>query len=82
LSGKRYDGLDFDFNLSSRKRFLKDMVDSGFEVLGVEHYDFRVPFMDILFPGLSVMMGKRMFRDRHHRSWRLFSQGILIKARK
>lgn len=79
---KRYDGLDFDFNFSSRKKFLIDLAESGFEVLDIEYYDFRVPFLDVLLPRLSVTMGKLMFRGRHRRLCRCFSHGLLIKARK
>jgi SAM-dependent methyltransferase len=79
---KRYDGLDFDFNFSSRKRFLDDIALSGLKVLDIEHYDFRVPFVDILLPRLSVRMGRLMFRGRHRRLCRWFSHGLLIKVRK
>ncbi len=82
IGAKRYDGLDFDFNFSSRKKFLDDLVESGFQVLDIEHYDFRVPFVDILLPRLSVRMGKLMFRGRHRRWCRWFSHGLLIKVRK
>ena len=79
---KRYDGLNFEFNFSSRKQFLDDLAESGFQVLDIEYYDFRVPFVDILLPRLSVRMGKFMFRGRHRRLYRCFSHGLLIKVRK
>jgi len=82
MGGKKYDGLNFEFNFSSRKKFLKDIADSRFEVLVVEHYAFRIPFMDILLPHLSVAMGKLMFRNRDRRFCRWFSHGLLIKAKK
>jgi SAM-dependent methyltransferase len=82
IGAKRYDGLDFDFNFSSRKRFLDDIAVSGLQVLDIEHYDFRLPFADILLPRLSVRMGKLMFRGRHRRLCRWFSHGLLIKVRK
>jgi len=82
IGAKRYDGLDFDFNFSSRKKFLDDLVEIGFHVLDIERYDFRVPFLDILLPRLSVTMGKLMFRGRHRWVYRCFSHGLLIKVRK
>ncbi len=82
IGAKRYNGLDFDFNFSSRKKFLDDIVESGFQVLHIEHYDFRVPFVDVLLPRLSVTMGKLMFGGRHRRFCRCFSHGLLIKVRK
>ncbi len=81
-AGKNYDGLDFSFNFSSSKEFLRDIARSGLEVLCVEHYDFRIPFVDILLPRLSVALGKLMFKNRGRRICRLFAHGLLIKVKK
>jgi len=77
-----YDKLTFDFNFSSTKKFLQELAESRFQVLKTEHYDFRIPFIDVLLPRLSVALGKLMFRNRQLRLCRLFSHGLLIKVRK
>ncbi len=80
--GKRYDDINFQFNFSSRKKFLKDVALSRLDILSLEHYDFRVPFVDILLPKLSVGIGKMMFEKRNSPFFRRFSHGLLIKVRK
>ena len=82
ITAKSYKGLDFRFNFSSRQRFLKDLTDSRFTILEVEHYDFRIPFLDVLFPNLSVKLGKLMFRNRHLRPCQWLAHGLVVKARK
>ena len=79
---KNYDAINFEFNFSSRKRFLKDLCDSNFRVLSMEHYDFRIPFLDVLLPKLSVKMGKLMFQKRYNPFFTRFSHGLLIKLQK
>jgi len=79
IAGKNYDGLDFQFNFASRKTFLKDLKHSKFKVLHQEYYDFRIPFVDIILPRLSVAMGKLMFRNRHLKCCKWFAHGLLIK---
>ncbi len=82
IFSKNYDGINFAFNFSSRKKFLKDLSRSRFKVLCLENYDFRIPFFDILLPRISVRMGKTMFRRRHNPFFKCFSHGLLIKVQK
>ncbi len=82
IFGKNYDAINFAFNFSSRKKFLKDISRSQFKVILLEYYDFRIPFLDILLPELSVRMGKMMFCSRHNPFFRSFSHGLLIKVQK
>lgn len=82
LTSKSYEALNFAFNFSSRKQFLCDLEKNGFRLDTMEFYDFRVPFIDILFPKISVKLGKAMFRKRRSRFLRGFAHGILIKAAK
>ena len=58
ISGKNYDEINFRFNFSSRKKFLKNISRSKFKVLLLEYYDFRIPFLDILAAGIIGPDGK------------------------
>lgn len=78
ITGKSYDKLDFEFNFSSTEKFLEDLRDSHFQVIGMAYYDFRIPFIDIIFPRLSVKAGQFMFRKRHSRLSKCFANGLLI----
>jgi len=82
ITSKDYKGLDFAFNFSSSKRFLKDLTDTRFNILDVEYYDFRIPFLDILLPRLSVGLGRFLFRKRHLRVCQWLAHGLVIKAGK
>ena len=82
ITSKSYDTLNFAFNFSSRKQFLHDLEKNGFRVHAMEYYDFRIPFVDILFPKLSVKLGKAMFGNRQSRLLRGFAHGVLIKCSK
>jgi ubiquinone/menaquinone biosynthesis C-methylase UbiE len=82
IFGKNYDLINFEFNFSSRKRFLKDLEECNLRVVNLERYDFRVPFLDILLPRLSVNMGKLMFQNRNKPLLKCFSHGLLIKVQK
>jgi ubiquinone/menaquinone biosynthesis C-methylase UbiE len=82
IFGKRYDSMNFDFNFSSTGRFLKELAANKFRVRDLEYYDFRIPFIDILLPKLSVRIGKAMFRNRKNRYVKMFAHGLLIKVEK
>ncbi|HEY3276897.1 MAG TPA: methyltransferase domain-containing protein [Syntrophorhabdaceae bacterium] len=82
LTGKKYDGLTFDFNLFSRPAFLQDLKKGGFQITGLSHYDFRVPFADILLPKMSVKLSSFMHERRTLRFLRHFAHGLLITCRK
>lgn len=80
IFGKRYDALTFEFNFCSTGQFLQKTAAAGFNVIEREYYDFRIPFIDILFPVFSAKMGKAMFRNRKNQMFRAFAHGVLIKA--
>lgn len=82
ISGKKYDDMNFRFNFTSRDKFIRAVALSRFNVLSLEHYDFRIPFVDILLPKLSVGIGQKMFEKRRNPFFRRFSHGLLIKVQK
>lgn len=82
IFGKKYDSLNFKFNFSSTGKFIKKTTAAGFKVSAREYYDFRIPFIDILFPGFSVKMGNTMFRKRKNQFFRIFAHGLLLKVEK
>jgi ubiquinone/menaquinone biosynthesis C-methylase UbiE len=82
ISSKTYDGLDFDFNLFARQEFFKDLDANKLKILDLHYYDFRVPFVDILLPRLSVRFGSVLFENRSLPALRCLSHGLLIKCAK
>ena len=82
ITSKKFDGLDFEFNFFSRSTFLGDLQSRGFEIVGLSYYDFRIPFIDILLPRLSVNLGQALYKRRSRKSLRHLAQGLLVKCRK
>lgn len=82
LTTKKYNNINFKFNIFSYKKFIKDMEKRGFYITELSYFDFRIPFMDLLFPKLSLRLGKIMFNTRHSRVFKVFSHALLIKAYK
>jgi len=82
LTGKSYDELNFNFNYFNYRQFFRALEVKGFCIEGLEYYDFRIPFIDVLLPKLSVRLGRFMFKHRDKRIFRPFSYGLLIKAGK
>jgi ubiquinone/menaquinone biosynthesis C-methylase UbiE len=82
ITSKKYDAIDFDLNHFSWKSFFKDLEASGFRVVGLSYYDFRIPFIDILMPKLSIKLGLLMFEKRSFKLVKPLSHGLLIKCEK
>lgn len=82
LTSKNYDKLNFKFNYFSYKEFIEALKSRGFHVLSVDHFDFRIPFVDVLFPRFSLWLGRFMFKYRESVLLRNFSYGLLIKSQK
>ena len=82
ITSKKYDALDFEFNLFPWHIFLKDLKARGFHISRLSRYDFRVPFLDLLLPGLSVRLGFFMYKRRSMRLFRHLAHGLLIECRK
>ena len=81
-TGKRYDEMKFKRNVFSYKRFIEDMKTIGYDIGLIEYYDFRVPFLDISAPKLSVKFGKWLFNHRKMNCFRWLSHGMLISLTK
>lgn len=82
LTGKKYNDINFKFNIFSYKNFIADLKERGFFVIDLLYYDYRIPFFDILFPRLSVKLGKIMFKNRGSKLLKYFAHGLLIKGAK
>ena len=82
ITSKSYDELNFDFNYFTYHNFKKDLEASGFRITNINYYDFRVPFIDIIFSKLSLKLGRIMFNNRHSKFLRCLSHGLLIEADK
>lgn len=80
ITGKSYDKLDFEFNFSSRRTFLENLKASNFRIIDLEYYDFRIPFIDILFPALSIKVGQVLYGNRHSRLAKYLAHGLLIRS--
>jgi ubiquinone/menaquinone biosynthesis C-methylase UbiE len=80
ITKKRYNALDFKFNFFSSRDFLRDLEAKDFKIIDLLYYDFRIPFIDILLPKLSVKLGSIMFQSRFRRFLRHIAHGILIKC--
>lgn len=78
LRGKQYEEIKFGSNIFSYKRFLKDVKRVGYSVGKIEYYDFRVPFLDVIVPNVSVRLGRWLFVHRKMRIFRPFSYGMLV----
>jgi ubiquinone/menaquinone biosynthesis C-methylase UbiE len=81
LQGKKSE-IDFEMNLFDYENFLNDLDKYGMVIKEIGYYDFRIPFVDILFCDLSMKMGKWMKAQGKKGVQRLFSHGIIIKAQK
>jgi len=82
LTAKKYDNLNFRFSYFNYRDFLQTLESKGFRVLKLDHFDFRIPFLDVLFPQCSLAIGRYMFRNRNLPVFRNFSYGLLINAQK
>ena len=82
ITSKSYDKLNFEFNYFAYTNFIKHLEKNGFRITDIDCYDFRIPFIDILFNKLSLKLGKIMFKSRHLKFLRWFAHGLLIKADK
>lgn len=82
VTGKKYDNMTFNKNVFSYKKFLNDMEQIGFRISGIEYYDLRFPFIDILAPNVSVRIGKWLFNHRKMKIARYLSYGMLISLKK
>lgn len=80
LTSKRYDTLTFHFNYFPCRRFVSDLQACGFRIADMVHYDFRVPFVDLIFPGLSLTLGKLMFEHRRSPLLQCLSHGLLVRG--
>jgi ubiquinone/menaquinone biosynthesis C-methylase UbiE len=77
---KNYDKINFEFNFFSYHSFINNLKENGFRLIDIEYYDFRIPFIDILLPTLSIKLGKILFRARQSKFFRILAHGVLIKA--
>ncbi len=82
LQGKKKNEINFEMNLFDYENFLNDLGRYGMEIKEVGYYDFRVPFLDIVFPGVSMGIGKKMFERRKSKINKFLSHGLIIKAMK
>lgn len=82
VTGKKYDQIDFDFNYFDYRTFITDAQRQGFEITQIQHFDYRIPFIDLLLPRLSVKLGKQMYANRHKRPMKYLSFGLLITISK
>jgi ubiquinone/menaquinone biosynthesis C-methylase UbiE len=82
FTGKEYSGMKFKWNVFSYKRFLNDVKRIGYGIEGIEYYDFRVPFVDIIAPKLSLKLGKWLLNYRKNRMISCLAYGMLISLRK
>lgn len=81
LTSKNYDNMNFNFNIFSYKIFLTDLEAKGLIIEYMECYDFRIPFLDIILPKISLSIGRFMFKYRHLSFFRLFAHGLLVTVR-
>jgi ubiquinone/menaquinone biosynthesis C-methylase UbiE len=77
---KNYDKLNFKFNYFAYNNFIKHLEKVGFQVTDIDYYDYRIPFIDILFNKFSLKLGKLMFKNRRSKLLGYFAHGLLIKA--
>ena len=82
LTAKIYDNLNFKFSYFNYKEFLQALESRGFRVLKLDHFDFRIPFLDVLLPRWSLAVGRYMFSNRKYPIFKNFSYGLLINAQK
>ena len=80
VTGKQYDQINFDFNYFDYRAFIQDIEEIGFKIEVFEYFDFRVPFIDILIPKLSVKIGQFMHNKRHLKLIRFFAFGLVSKT--
>jgi ubiquinone/menaquinone biosynthesis C-methylase UbiE len=80
ITSKSYAKLNFEFNFFSYHNFINDLEENGLQIVEVNYYDFRIPFIDILLPALSLKLGKIMFKKRQSKLFRFLAQGVLVKA--
>ena len=82
ITSKRFDGLDFEFNFFPRRHFLSDLESMGFKTSEMSYYDFRIPFMDIILPKLSVSLGRALHQRRSLKPLSHLAHGVVIKCSK
>lgn len=81
VTGKSYEGMEFEFNMFSHKKFIADCRMMNMDITKIIHYDFRIPFVDILFPDTSVRLGKIIYKYRRCRVVNAISNALLIEMR-
>lgn len=79
MTGKKYDGLDFEFNYFDYPTFIREVERQGFKIAELAHFDFRLPFLDVFVPKFSVRLGRLMYRHRNKPFIRHFAFGLLIR---
>ena len=82
FTGKQYDKMKFKYNVFYYKRFLREVEQIGYRPERIEYYDYRIPFMDIIAPRLSVKLGKWLFYYRKNKMINWLSHGMLISLHK
>ena len=80
LTGKKYDAITFSFNVFSYNMFIEELKSNDFEIDEVHFYDFRLPFIDLILPKLSLKLSAYMFKNRHRKMVNMVSNGVLVKA--
>lgn len=82
ITSKSYQELNFKFNYFVYHDFIRDLESNGFRIIDMQCFDFRIPFVDIIFPRLSLKLGKIMFRKRAVKVLCCLAHGLLINAQK
>jgi len=81
-TGKNYDKMQFKGNIFSYKIFLSDIQKVGFCIKNIDYFDFRLPFIDVIFPNLSLKLGRFMFAHRDYVCFKLLARGMIIVIKK
>lgn len=80
ITSKKYDNINFVFTYFTYKKFINDLTSKGLDLLDMQCFDFRVPFLDIILPKVSLKLGKMMFENRHKKFFSNFAHGLILKA--
>jgi ubiquinone/menaquinone biosynthesis C-methylase UbiE len=82
ITGKKYDRINFEYNFLNHNLFIESMAKKNLCIEKIHYYDFRIPFIDILFPRFSIYIGKKMFQNRHKKIFNIFANGLIIEVKK
>lgn len=82
LTGKKYNNMNFKFNIFSYKEFLTDLELKGFFIEDIQCYDLRIPFLDLILPRISLSLGRFMFNHRNLPLFQWVAHGLLVTVRK